>query len=61
MADIKTYLTNDPRACDDLFAEMEQLASKGSLKETQGKYEAFVEATEHHFQMEEKVMFLEFE
>ncbi len=61
MADIKSFLTNDHRACDDLFAEMEQVASKGTLADAKSIYETFADATEHHFQMEEKVMFPEFE
>ena len=58
---IKDFLTNDHRVCDELFAEMEQIASKGALKDAQEMYERFSEATEHHFQMEERVMFPEFE
>jgi len=61
MADIKTFLTNDHRACDELFAQMEQEASSGALSDARQTYETFSEATEHHFQMEEKVMFPEFE
>jgi len=61
MADIKDFLTNDHRACDELFADMEQKASKGSLSDAKAIYETFAQATEHHFQMEEKVMFPEFE
>ena len=57
MADIKDFLTNDHRACDELFADMEQKASKGSLSDAKAIYETFAQATEHHFQMEEKVMF----
>ncbi len=61
MADIKNFLTNDHRVCDDLFAQMEQDASKGALADAKLTYEKFSDATEHHFQMEEKVMFPEFE
>ncbi len=61
MADIKSFLTNDHRECDELFAQMEQKASKGTLADAVSMYKAFSDATEHHFQMEEKVMFPEFE
>jgi len=58
---VMSFLQRWSRACDELFAEMEQIASKGALKDAQEMYERFSEATEHHFQMEERVMFPEFE
>ena len=60
MSTIKEYLTNDHRKCDEIFAAMEDKASKslGSAKEITAE---FVADMEHHFQMEERVMFLEFE
>ncbi len=61
MATIKEYLTNDHRSCDELFAQMEQSASKGALADTLPQCQAFMEATERHFQMEERVMFPQFE
>lgn len=60
MSSIKEFLTNDHSRCDELFATMEDEAAKsidGALK----AFEAFRDATERHFQMEERVMFLEFE
>ena len=61
MATIKEYLTSDHRSCDELFAQMEQSASKGSLKDAMPLCQAFIDATERHFQMEERVMFPQFE
>jgi len=61
MASIKDFLTADHRACDELFAAMEQIASKEGIVASRASYEEFVNATEHHFQMEERVMFPEFE
>ena len=61
MASIKDFLTNDHRACDEIFAKMEQAAADGGLENSRKLYEEFVNATEHHFQMEERVMFPEFE
>ena len=60
MSSIKEYLTNDHRRCDELFASMEDKASN-SLEDAKEVTKEFIEATEHHFQMEERVMFLEFE
>lgn len=61
MATIKSYLTDDHRHCDELFAAMEQKASAGTLADARDDYKQFAESTEHHFQMEERVMFPEFE
>ncbi|MEA3374416.1 MAG: hemerythrin domain-containing protein [Campylobacterota bacterium] len=60
MRSIKEYLTNDHRLCDDIFAKMEQAASS-SLADAKPLCDEFTAATEHHFQMEERVMFPEFE
>ncbi len=61
MADIKTFLTQDHRACDEYFSEMENKANDGSLCDGAQAYKKFADATEHHFQMEERVMFPAFE
>ena len=60
MATIKEYLTDDHRRCDNLFAYMEESASK-SLLDSKGITQEFISETERHFQMEERVMFVEFE
>ncbi|MDB2562591.1 hemerythrin domain-containing protein [Sulfurimonas sp.] len=60
MSTIKEYLTDDHRRCDELFAKMEETAVK-SLADTKVVCQEFIEASERHFQMEEKVMFVEFE
>jgi len=57
---IKEYLTSDHRRCDDIFAAMEEKASN-SLSDTKEIAKEFIADMEHHFQMEERVMFLEFE
>jgi len=57
---IKEYLTSDHRRCDDIFAAMEDKASN-SLSDTKEIAKEFIADMEHHFQMEERVMFLEFE
>ena len=60
MSTIKDYLTNDHRRCDELFAEMEDAAS-ASLQSAKEVTRKFIDISEKHFQMEERVMFVEFE
>ena len=57
---IKEYLTNDHRKCDEIFAAMEEKAS-ASLGDAKETCEEFISDMERHFQMEERVMFPEFE
>ena len=60
MSTIKEYLTNDHRRCDELLALMEENATS-SFAASKDACQEFVDETERHFQMEERVMFLEFE
>ncbi|MBW6487886.1 hemerythrin domain-containing protein [Sulfurimonas sp.] len=60
MSTIKEYLTASHGQCDELFANMEDAVSK-SIESAKEAYEAFAKETERHFQMEERVMFFEFE
>lgn len=60
MSTIREYLTNDHRRCDEIFASMEESADK-SLNDAKEITQEFIDASEHHFQMEERVMFAEFE
>ncbi|MCX6052438.1 MAG: hemerythrin domain-containing protein [Campylobacterales bacterium] len=60
MSTIKEYMTQDHGRCDELFATMEEKATK-SLESAKEACQEFVSETERHFQMEERIMFLEFE
>ena len=60
MSTIKEYLTTDHQRCDNLFAAMEDEAS-ASLENAKEAYTQFARETERHYQMEERVMFVEFE
>ncbi len=60
MSTIKEYLTADHSRCDGYFATMEDKVNE-SISDAKEAYEAFAKSTERHFQMEERVMFLEFE
>ncbi|NOQ29493.1 MAG: hemerythrin domain-containing protein [Helicobacteraceae bacterium] len=61
MSTIKDYLTTDHRECDEIFAKMEEIANDKDIATAKELYQEFAERIEHHFQMEERVMFLEFE
>ena len=60
MSTIKEYLSADHGRCDELFANMEDAASN-DISAAKEAYELFAGETERHFQMEERVMFPEFE
>ncbi len=60
MSTIKEYLTLDHRKCDELFALMEDSAAQ-SLDGAKEACAEFIHESERHFQMEERVMFVEFE
>jgi len=60
MSTIKEYLTTDHGKCDQIFAAMEEKAHN-SLADAKDLALEFVKETERHFQMEERVMFVEFE
>ncbi len=60
MSNIKAFMTQDHRDCDDIFAQMEEaVASKSD--EALLKVEAFQDALTNHFKMEEMVLFPMFE
>jgi hemerythrin-like domain-containing protein len=60
LSTIKEYLTSDHRKCDGIFAAMEEKAAN-SLSGAKELTQEFVDDMERHFQMEERVMFAEFE
>ena len=60
MSNIKEYLSADHASCDELFAKMED-AVADSIQTAKEAYEIFADSIERHFQMEERVMFPEFE
>ncbi|MDA3947472.1 MAG: hemerythrin domain-containing protein [Helicobacteraceae bacterium] len=61
MANLKEFMTKDHRHCDDTFAAMEQKANSEGLAGAKELYAEMKEEMEHHFQMEERVMFPAFE
>lgn len=61
MTSISNYMGSDHRRCDELFAIAEGQASKGDWTATKERFDTFHKATEHHFHMEEDVLFPTFE
>ena len=60
MSNIKDFMTQDHRDCDEIFAQMEDaVASKSN--EAVAKFEEFQDALTNHFKMEEMVLFPMFE
>ena len=60
MSNIKEFLAADHSKCDEIFADMEAKAME-SLDSAKDACDEFMKETERHFQMEERVMFAEFE
>lgn len=61
MASIKDYMSDDHRRCDDQFAAAEKAVSDGDWETGQTQFSGFRRAMEQHFDMEEAVLFPEFE
>ncbi|MCK4875118.1 MAG: hemerythrin domain-containing protein [Sulfurimonas sp.] len=60
MSNIKDFMTQDHRDCDEIFAQMEDaVASKSD--EALVKFEKFQDSLTNHFKMEEMVLFPMFE
>ncbi|MDR0777447.1 MAG: hemerythrin domain-containing protein [Azonexus sp.] len=61
MTTIRSFMTDDHRHCDDLFAEAEQAMAKGSVAAGKAAFDHFREALLAHFAAEEKTLFPSFE
>ena len=57
---IKEFMTQDHKDCDELFAQMEESVAKKD-DEAIEKFEKFFDALTSHFKMEEMVLFPAFE
>ncbi|MFZ2891171.1 hemerythrin domain-containing protein [Sulfuricurvum sp.] len=58
---ILEFMRDDHRACDHLLAEAENALADKKTNEAKELFESFYQATNHHFDMEEKELFLTFE
>jgi hemerythrin-like domain-containing protein len=61
MASIRSFMTEDHRHCDDLFAEAEQSIGKNNLDAARAAFDHFHSALLAHFATEEKTLFPAFE
>lgn len=61
MGNIKDYMSDDHRRCDDEFAAAEKAVSDGDWETGEAQFNAFRQSMEEHFDMEEGVLFPEFE
>ncbi|HJV92064.1 MAG TPA: hemerythrin domain-containing protein [Azonexus sp.] len=61
MTTIRSFMTNDHRHCDDLFAEAEQAMAKNNLDAARAAFGHFQTAILAHFDCEEKTLFPSFE
>lgn len=57
---IKEFMADDHKACDSEFADLESLAEAQKWDEAMEKFVGFKDHMLKHFDMEEKVMFEEF-
>jgi hemerythrin-like domain-containing protein len=61
MDGISRYLCSDHARCDDFFFDAERHVNKKAWEAAAASFHDFVESLEHHFAMEEEVLFTAFE
>jgi len=61
MNDITTFMTADHKHCDDVFVEFENAITANNWPELKANWGLFSKLLAHHFEMEETVLFPEFE
>lgn len=61
MSNIRTFMTEDHRHCDDLFADAEQAIGQNNLEAALAAFEHFHTSILAHFSAEEKTLFPSFE
>lgn len=58
---ILEFMRDDHRSCDHLYTDAETALLAKEVQKAQEAFAAFAQATLHHFDMEEKELFLTFE
>jgi len=58
---ILEFMRDDHRACDHLYTEAENALADKKIDEAKILFDAFYRATNHHFDMEERELFITFE
>ena len=61
MGQVTTFMSDDHRHCDHLFAAAEEAAANGDLPACRARLQAFEAAMTQHFAMEEQALFPAFE
>jgi iron-sulfur cluster repair protein YtfE (RIC family) len=61
MSSISGTMTDDHRRCDQIFADAEASVSQQDWAAAEERFARFRDAMEHHFAMEEQVLFPAFE
>ena len=61
MSSILDFMTDKHRRCDDAFAAAEEAVSVGEWQQASEQWQQFSKELERHLQMEELVLFPEFE
>ena len=61
MTTITETMAADHRRCDELFSKAEERIAKGDWVDGARQFNQFKNATERHFEMEESVLFPDFE
>ena len=57
---IREFMTQDHRECDESFAGVEEAVEKGDFAKAMSAFESFKERTIRHFAREEELLFPEF-
>ena len=58
---INQFMTEDHRDCDDQFAKLENIVDEGKFDEAKAMYDGFQSHMLRHFDMEEQVMFPQYQ
>jgi hemerythrin-like domain-containing protein len=61
MAGIGEYMINHHKECDEVFARAEEAVGGSDWARAQEEFEAFAHQMDRHFEMEENLLFPEFE
>jgi hemerythrin-like domain-containing protein len=61
MTAISSFMADDHQRCDRLFAEAEEQVANGQWEAAASSFDEMHKAIEHHFSMEEEVLFPTFE
>jgi len=61
MTNITAFMTNDHRDCDENFVYFENMIAEQNWSELKASWDIFSKKLNHHFEMEETVLFPAFE